>query len=537
MSRYKILVLDDDAILRENLERELNRNYLDTRGVGTGAEALKILSQEHFDIALIDFKLPDMSGLTVLEKIKSKDPDCEVIITTGFGTQDIAISALRKGAIDYLEKPVDFVELSSAIGRATEKLSQKSNLHSRTTILVVDDDRPVVDRLHRFLSREGFDSSSAYNGAEALAIIEKQKIDILVTDVNMGDMDGIAVLQQAKKMYHDIEGIVVTGVNDNEMSIKALRAGAADYLVKPVNLEELLVAIQRAQERIKLNRTRLYRDRELKISSEIISKMNEELERRIDERSRELSKTQTQLFQTSKLATLGEMSAGLAHEINQPLGGIALIAKTIRKLEERNKLTHDDLMHALDDIDSSVHRMTKIIRHIRVFSRQDTFKFIEVDVNDTIASSVSLLGEQLRLHSIALETDLAVALPKVEGEPNQLEQVWINLISNARDALDQKGTSSAIRSDFQKKLVVSSSVSTDGRSVVVRFLDNGVGIPETNKQKIFEPFFTTKAVGKGSGLGLSISYGIIDSHKGTISIENEPSGGVCAVVTLPARGR
>lgn len=536
MKTHKVLILDDDTTIREYLERELRRNYFETCAVASGAEAMQFIEKERFDIALVDIKLPDTDGLCVLEKIKQKDPDCEVIVITAFGTQDIAIEALRKGAIDYLEKPIELDELSAAMGRAMEKLAQKTELHYRNTILVIDDDRQVVDRLQKFLSKEGFDVTTALSGSQGLTIIDKNKIDVLICDIVMDDMNGIEVLQKAKKMYHDIEGIIVTGMHDQELSIKALRAGAADYLVKPINLDELLVAIQRALERIKLNRTRLYRDRELKISSEIISKMNQELERRIEERSRELSKTQTQLFQTSKLATLGEMSAGLAHEINQPLGGISLVATTFRKLLERDRLTREEILRGMDDIDASVKRMTKIIQHIRIFARQDTLKFVEVDVEETITSAISLLGEQLRLHSILLETDFSKELPKVEGEPLQLEQVWINLISNARDALDEKESSLSGSPQYHKKLSISASLSENGKRIIIVFTDNGIGIPDKNRQKVFEPFFTTKEVGKATGLGLSISYGIIESHKGTIQIESEPLDSTRLIVSLPVKG-
>jgi len=153
--------------------------------------------------------------------------------------------------------------------------------------------------------------------------------------------------------------------------------------------------------------------------------MNEELERRIDERSKELSQTQSQLFQTSKLATLGEMSAGLAHEINQPLGGIALICANIKKAIQRDKFSIPMLQEDIADIEKSIQRMTRVIQHMRTFARQDTLRFIEVDVPSTINSAMSLLGEQLRLHEIEVVLDFPNELPKTHREPFQLEQVWI----------------------------------------------------------------------------------------------------------------
>ena len=532
-----VLIVDDDTLICNELKKEVNRDFFFTIFTANdGASALEIFNKEPIDIVILDINLPDQTGIEVLKLMKDKKPQCEVIVVTGFGSQDYAISALKWGAIDYLDKPIVIQDLRTAIGRAQEKIAQKADFVFQASIMVVDDDETIVSRLKRALENENYQVFGAYGGIEALAIIEKNKIDVVITDLNMKDMSGIDVLQKVKKLYPDIEGIVVTGTAEQEKAVQALRAGAADYIVKPIDLDELIIAIEKALERISLYRNQLFRNRELKISAEIISKMNEELERRVEERSKELNQVQSQLFQTSKLATLGEMSAGLAHEINQPLGGIALVAKTMRKLDERNKLTHDELIRALNDIDTSVHRMTKIIQHIRVFARQDTLKFVEVDVNKTINSAISLLGEQLRLHSIPVETKLSGALPKILGEPNQLEQVWINLITNARDALDQKESLPATPPQYRKRLLISTGLNEDGRRIIVQFNDNGVGIPEKDHQKVFEPFFTTKVAGKGSGLGLSISYGLIDSHKGDIKFVSEPSGGVSAIITLPVKG-
>ncbi|NVL90191.1 MAG: response regulator [Desulfobacterales bacterium] len=532
MKTKTVLIVDDDKIIREQLEKELKRNFFKALLAADGKTALETFSQEEIDIVILDVKLPDIDGLKVLKTIKAKKPDCEVIVITGLGTQEIAIQSLRRGAIDYIEKPIEIDELAAALGRAQERLAEREELAYKNRLLVIDDEEEIVKRLKRVLEKEGYEVVGAYNGKDGLNIIENSKIDVVITDIRMDDIDGIEVIERAKKLYRDIEGLVVTGFKDQDLAIRSLRAGALDYLTKPINLDELLFAVQRAIERINLNRDRLYRNRELKISSEIISKMNEELERRIEERSKELSQTQAQLFQTSKLATLGEMSAGLAHEMNQPLGGISLTAKHLGKLMERGKLTNEEIESGLRDIETSVKRMSKIIQHIRTFARQDTLTFSEVDVNETIDSALSLLGEQLRLHEIEVKLELDPALPKITGEPYQLEQVWINLIGNARDALDEKGNQII---DYKKRLNISTinHSASETPSVEVRVTDNGIGLTEEQGERIFEPFFTTKEVGQGMGLGLSITHGIIESHKGTIEVEGKDGEGTTVRILLP----
>ena len=543
MKTKTVLIVDDDRIIREQLQKELKREFFKTFLASDGKTALESLNREEIDIVILDVRLPDMDGLEVLKEIKEKRPDCEVIVITGMGSQEIAIKSLRKGAIDYIEKPIEMDELSAALGRAQEKLADKKELSYKNMLLVIDDDEAVVKRLKKVLEKEGYEVVGANSGKEGLNIIANNKIDVVITDIKMDDMDGIQVIQRAKKFYRDIEGIVVTGFKDQELAIRSLRAGAIDYITKPINLDELLFSIKRAIERINLNRDRLYRNRELKISSEIISKMNEELERRIEERSKELDQTQAQLFQTSKLATLGEMSAGLAHEMNQPLGGISLIIKHMNKLMDRGILSNEEIESGLGDIETSVKRMARIIQHIRTFARQDTLAFLQVDVNETIDSALSLLGEQLRLHDIGVLLELSPDLPTITGEPYQLEQVWINLISNARDALDEKekqiSEGGAQNTDYKKLLNISTIYDKESEmpSVEVRFTDNGVGLEEEQKERIFEPFFTTKEVGKAMGLGLSICHGIIESHKGEILTESKAGGETIFRVILPIGDR
>jgi signal transduction histidine kinase len=535
MNKEAVLIVDDDRIIREQLEKELQRNYFQTMTAATAAEATGLLQEKTISIVLLDIKLTDGNGLDLLETVRSVSPNSQVIVITGFGSQDVAIQALRRGAIDYLEKPLDMEQLYASLGRAQEKLAESSELSLNHTVLVADDDGAFAERIARLLTKEGYRTFTARSAAEGLAVIREHKVDVVVTDIAMGDSSGIDLLREAKGLYRDIEGIMVTGHNDQELAAKALRAGAIDYIVKPIDIEMLLMSIKRAIERISLNRTRLYRNRELKISAEIITKMNEELERRIEERTKELSRMQSQLFQTSKLATLGEMSAGLAHEMNQPLGGISLVIKNFRKLKERGKLSDAELLAGFDDVDTSVKRMTRVIQHIRTFARQDTLSFAKVQVHETIHSALSLLGEQLRLHSIEVVTDLPSDSPVVSGEPYQLEQVWINLISNARDAMDEKEknrTKGAVAGPYQKKLIIAIRRGPDAK-VLVEFADNGAGIPASIRAKVFEPFFTTKEVGKAMGLGLSISYGIIENHQGTISFESAEMAGTTLRVTLP----
>ncbi|MBF0521915.1 MAG: GAF domain-containing protein [Candidatus Omnitrophica bacterium] len=243
------------------------------------------------------------------------------------------------------------------------------------------------------------------------------------------------------------------------------------------------------------------------------------------------------LVQTDKLATLGEMATGLAHEINQPLGGISLVVTTFKKFMQKKVLTEATLEEGIKDIEACITRMTKTIQHIRAFARQEIRPSQHVDLAETIDSALLLLGEQLRLHEVEVVKNIPLDLPRPLGEPHQLEQVWINMITNARDAMDDKqeqiSQGKVALAGYQKKLVISVAHQKEINSIVASFTDNGMGVSEEIRKKVFEPFFTTKEVGKGTGLGLSISYGIINNHKGKIDMDSTLGEGTTIKITLP----
>lgn len=245
----------------------------------------------------------------------------------------------------------------------------------------------------------------------------------------------------------------------------------------------------------------------------------------------------SQLVQRDKLSTLGEMATGMAHEINQPLNGIALVMATFRKLMAKKLLNDENLTNGMKDIETCIKRMTQTITHIRVYARQETLAFAAVDLPVTIDSALMLMGEQLRMHEIKVVTKVEPGLPKIQGEPHQLEQVWINLISNARDALEEKqkqvASGESAAAGYEKCLTIELVHLKESNAVRVVFGDNGVGMTEQQRKKALEPFFTTKEVGKGTGLGLSISYGIIQNHKGKIEIASEPGQGASFIIELP----
>ncbi len=233
-----------------------------------------------------------------------------------------------------------------------------------------------------------------------------------------------------------------------------------------------------------------------------------------------------QLNHAAKMATLGQMATGLTHELNQPISVVKMVAQMLELFHADGSLSEEILGDQIRKLRAAAERVAGITSRLRVFGRKGPTNLQPVDVNEVLRSSVGLLSEKLRLHSVNLQMNLG-ELPTVAADAAALDQVFINLVANSIDALDE------LPPDAERSITVSSCTLSD--QVEIRFEDSGPGIPLENKQRLFEPFFTTKEVGKGTGLGLSISHGIIRTHGGSIRLLGSEVG-ACFQILLPIRG-
>jgi PAS domain S-box-containing protein len=240
-----------------------------------------------------------------------------------------------------------------------------------------------------------------------------------------------------------------------------------------------------------------------------------------------------QLFQATKMKTLGEMSAGIAHELTQPLNAIKIGNDFLRRMiQDGRRLGNQEIERVAASVTGQVQRASDIINRLREFGRKPDFKKEPVDLNTVINHVVQIVGQQLILNNIRVEFDLEQDVAPVLANANRLEQVVFNLVNNARDAILQlpEGTGSA------SDRVIRLSTYEDGQEVVCVVEDTGIGIPDTVREKIFEPFYTTKEVGKGMGLGLAISYGIVRDYGGSVEVTNRAGGGTCFKIRFRKSG-
>ena len=239
----------------------------------------------------------------------------------------------------------------------------------------------------------------------------------------------------------------------------------------------------------------------------------------LDQRDKALKEAEAQLVQSEKMAAFGLLGAGIAHEAKNPLAGILGCAQLSLRKAEAGSPIHANLQL----IEKETKRCKTIIENLLKFARQEKTTFEPTDVNVPLLDAMSIVRHQLELNRVKLQDDLGSSLPRIKGSANQLQQVFMNLLINAQQAMGAEGGS-----------VTVSSRDVDGEKVEVRVADTGPGIPKEIQWRIFDPFFTTKPNGKGTGLGLSVTYGIVKDHGGEIALESEVGSGATFIITLPA---
>jgi two-component system NtrC family sensor kinase len=258
----------------------------------------------------------------------------------------------------------------------------------------------------------------------------------------------------------------------------------------------------------------------LKIANENLIQWGKTLEKRVEERTKEVREMQDYLVQSEKLASLGKMAAGIAHEINNPLTSILINTHLmLEKLETTNEFFEN-----LSLIADETSRCTQIVKGLLEFARQNPPQKVSISINDLIERTTQLLENQVSFQNIRILKELDHSLPPIKLDKSKIQQVFWNLLLNACQAMPRGG-----------QIVISDKLSADGKFIEVRFADNGVGIPREHLNKLFDPFFTTK--GAGTGLGLAVSYGIVQQHEGKIEVQSEPGRGTVFTLSLPLQAQ
>ncbi|HEY9897212.1 MAG TPA: response regulator [Candidatus Sericytochromatia bacterium] len=422
--------------------------------------------------------------------------------------------------------------------------------NQENTILVVDDTPTNLQVLFDLLSEQSYRVAIAKNGETALQRLETFQPNLILLDVMMPGIDGFETCQRLKANPNtrDIPVIFMTALSDSVDKVKGLRLGAVDYITKPIQHEEVLARIQ-----VHL---------QLRNTTRTLEQRTADLDRVV----KNLKDAQLQLVQGEKMSLLGQLVAGIAHEINNPINFVhgnlhhateyvqellALVElyqqqlpAPIVEIQQRAQdidleFLRTDLVKLLDSMKIGTDRIRELVISLRNFARLDEADCKSVNLHDGIDSTIVILQHRLKAQpnssGIQIIRDYG-ELPDVECYPSQLNQVFMNLLSNAIDALESSTTHNPTITIRTSAIAKSLPERTTLGGVTISIADNADGIPESIQTKLFDPFFTTKPVGKGTGLGLSISHQIItEKHQGKIEFYSTVGQGTEFAVQIPMK--
>jgi len=474
-----ILIIDDDRGTRETVADILGfRGYL-VETAERGEDGLEKVRTRPFDATIVDIKLPDISGLDLLKALKEASPETEVIFITGYASLQTAIQAIDGAAFAYLVKPFEMDHLLATLAKALEK-----------------------QRLTRAL-RES-----------------EERYRLITENVN----DAIFLIDlEGRILFSNRRGTELTGYHLEEFRDRPIFS-----LLTPEGAQQAYARLQAAfagqgvapffeAEVIRKDGSRFWAE----VSGTNVVKDGQVLGRLAVARDiTERKRLREQLVQAEKLATLGQLIAGIAHELNNPLAAMVGHAQMLRLGQQDPKVAA-----RADRIVDAAQRATRIVRNFLTVARRHHPERVAVSVNEIVTKTLELLAYQLRVGNVEVESALAPDLPQIAGDPHQLQQVVLNLVNNAIQAMAPGG---------QGRLGVTSSFSPDRSTIRLAVTDNGPGIPPEHLPRVLEPFFTTKPQGEGTGLGLAIAQGIVTDHGGIIAVESTLGQGATFTVTLPA---
>lgn len=379
-------------------------------------------------------------------------------------------------------------------------------MDGKRKILIVDDEQDILDFLRKSL-QEKFEVSLSNNGAEALTMLDKNKFQLVLSDVCMPGIGGLELLQTIKKLSNTVEVILMTGYADTQVAIAAMDEGAFALVTKPLDIKKLLLRINHV--------ITIIQNRENQ--EKVLKEMKNEL----------LMQT---LF-SQRLSALAVMAGGIGHELNQPLSSIGLYAITLQTMIQKGNLNDtENMLKTLDKILLQVDRAAKVIEHMREFSSHSEDKGIaNFNLKESVEKSLELFKVQLGSYGIELEIDIPPEM-SIQACPNRLEQVILNLVANAKDSLIEKSLKSNME-QFKKHIFI--KCHEDENWIIMDFIDSGMGVPKDLQKTLFNPFVTSKKNIMGSGLGLPICKRILQDFSAKIELKTTGSEGTTFRIRFP----
>ena len=381
-------------------------------------------------------------------------------------------------------------------------------------ILIVDDEQMILELTSMVLDHRGFEVQTVDNATDSYEIIERDRPALVLLDYMMPRVNGLDALKEIRARFPDTYVIMFTGKGSEEVAVELMKAGASDYILKPFSnakLVERIESVLRVRAIEMRNRELLQEQKKL---LDEIERWNRELEQRVAQKTKELEQAHHEILLTEKLASLGHLSAGMAHEIRNPLNSISLFAQVLT-----SGLKNDPEMQSYSEkIVNEVERIDAILVKLLSTSKRANFQLRSIRLDDVIEASLQPFLAQIEAQNVNLQKTLQENTPSILADADELGQVFSNLFANALFEMKQGGS-------------LSVALECDDSEALVTISDTGAGIPEEHMNKIFDPFFTTKE--RGTGFGLSVVLRIVKTYAGRIHVESEPGQGTTFQVWLP----
>ena len=408
-------------------------------------------------------------------------------------------------------------------------------MEEKVYILIVDDDEDTCWNLAQVFGKMGYETETARTGEEALEKARGRPFNVALVDIRLPDIEGIELLAPLKEMHPDTALIIVTGYASVKTAVRALNTGAAGYITKPLNMDEVLTTVREALEKqcLVMENRRLYQaaqqelaerekaeealkaaNQQLTASEQELRKQREHLKETIKERTKELRDAQEELIRKEKLTMLGQLAGSVGHELRNPLG---VISNAIYYLKTMLPDADETIKEYLDMITSEVKNSERIVTDLLGFSRIQPADKEKIALSELVDQA---LDKQPSPDNVKVTKEIASDLPLVFIDPRQIDQVLFNLIINAFQAMPDGG-----------KLTISAQAEKE--KVSLSITDTGCGVSRENMKNIFEPLFTTKA--RGIGLGLAVSKSLVEANGGSIEVESEEGRGSTFTLILPTR--
>ncbi len=539
MSAATILMVEDSDTQALALRSTLEGHGYQVEVSSSAEAALERLNDSLPDIVVADFHLPGMDGRELSRQIRlnSRTRALPVLMLTSAREHDLERQGLESGVDAYVSKSADpdllLVRLQGLLRRATSVGPRDpSSGFRRARILLINASATARMRLRHLLEQEGYDVIEPAGGEDPLGMADRET-DCVILSLAGPDLDGLelckALQARRESLPADFQIVAIGPGADQPDKLAVAFAAGADEVSGRDDADDVLQVRIRALMRRKM----IIEDNRRAQEAEARAAAADELARAnadLAAANRQLRDAQAQLVQSAKMASLGELVAGIAHEINNPLAFILGHQDTIVRLtrQVQTDLAADaeaaaPLAKALDRLGAmrvGLQRIQSLVLNLRKFSRLDEADTQRLDVADAIETVLALLAPKLGEIEVRRRFEAKGGL---EGSPALLNQVVMNIVANAADALDGVG--------------VIEVATRDGDGLyLIDIDDNGPGVPADLRDRIFEPFFTTKAVGDGTGLGLAIAYSVVKAHKGEISVGDSAMGGARFTLTLPQAG-